>query len=68
MANAPLRAGQLESLKLLLPNGEAKSFSEVGWTGFLKSCPTGKSVAPVSEVVLAQYVGSCSQSGYLIQA
>jgi hypothetical protein len=37
-------AGRLESIKLFLPNGEAKYFFRKGWTGNLRDalliCPT----------------------------
>jgi hypothetical protein len=32
MAKAPHRNGMAESIKLFLPNGEAKYFAKQGWT------------------------------------
>ena len=37
------RDGMCESIKLFLPNGEAKYFSRQGWTANSQNSPTGKS-------------------------
>jgi hypothetical protein len=36
-----------ESIKLFLPNGEAKYFCEPGWTENLENCPSGKSAGMI---------------------
>jgi hypothetical protein len=38
-----LVGGTLESIKLFLPNREAKYFLCEGWTGISRDCPSGKS-------------------------
>jgi hypothetical protein len=70
-AKRPLSGtGRLESLKLFLANRETKYFLQAGWTGFLKICPTGKSVASRAEDRRPDWQGEgagtgvCSLAGY----
>jgi hypothetical protein len=44
MANAPLIGRDSESIKLCLPNREAKYFCKDDLTGNSPNCPSGKSV------------------------
>jgi hypothetical protein len=54
--------GRLESIKLFLPNGEAKYFCWRYWTGFSSARPSGKSLARCSlqRAIIIQPAWSCA--------